>query len=430
MESKVTARGNFERVVEVDVPEQELTPHFEQVYRRYRKGVRLEGFRKGKVPLDLIKKLYGDVIKSEAIDDVVQSVFKEVRQKEDLHPVAPAKLEDVQYDEEKGLQFKAVVEVVPEVKLASYKNLTIERELYQVDEEDVTEALDEMRERMAVMELVDGEALENHFVVADFQQIDSTGVPLLGRKFEDRLIQLTSEDNTSELSDQLVGSRAGETRRVVLQVDENEGEPEEEFYQVLVKEVKAKKLPDLDDELAKDTGKFETLSDLKQDIKENLIKQADAGAKRHGRQLLIDELLKKNALELPESMVANYLDAVVEEARKDSRLTTDEETFRSQYRASAVRTIKWELFKEKLAELEAVSVSDADKDDFIARVSQDRGVDEKAIRKSLKKKDAMRHFEEDILEQKVLDLLESYAKIKDSKVTKRDIEKRRKQIAV
>jgi len=430
LESKVTTRGSFERVVEVEVPEEELVPHFDEVYRRYRKGVRLEGFRKGKVPLDLIKKLYGDVIRSEAIDDVVQSVFKEVRQKEDLHPVAPAKLENVQYDEEKGLQFKAVVEVVPEINLTSYKDLAIERELYQVAEDDVDEAIDDMRDRLSVMEPVDGEALENYFVVADFQQVDSTGVPLLGRKFEDRLIQLTSDGTTGELSKQLLGSKAGETRRVVLEVGESDNESSEEFYQVLVKEVKVKKLPERDDEFAKDTGKFETLEALRQDLRTKLTNQAVTTAKRYGRQLLIDELLKRNALELPESMISNYLDAVVEEAKKESRLTTDEETFRSQYRASAVRNIKWELFKEKLIELEAVSFSEADKDVFITKYATEHGVDEKTVRKSLRKKGAMRRFEDDIREQKVLDLLESHAKVKDSKVTKKEIERRRQQIAV
>jgi len=106
LESKVTKKGNFEKVVEVDVPEAELAPHFDSVYKKYQKNVKLQGFRKGKVPLGLIKKLYGDAMKGEAIEEVVQSVLREVRDREDLRLVAPAKLEDIKYDTEKGLQFK------------------------------------------------------------------------------------------------------------------------------------------------------------------------------------------------------------------------------------------------------------------------------------------------------------------------------------
>ncbi len=432
MESKVTNRGKLERVVEVDVPEAELAPHFEKVYEKYRKGVRLEGFRKGKVPLGLIKKLYGDVIKGEAIDEVVQSVFKEVRQKENLRPVAPAKLEDVQYDEQKGLHFKALVEVQPEVELKTYTGLSVERELYQVEEEDVNRALDDVRERMAVIEPIEAEAEENHFVVADFQQVDATGIPIVGKKFEDRLVQLALDENAGELSEQLLGVRPSETRRVTLNMGEanGEAEPKKEFYQVQVKEVKVKKLPDLDDELAKDVGEFKTLDELKRDIKEKLVKQTEANAQRNMRQVLIDDLLKKNALELPEGMISNYLDAVIEGAKKDPRMQADPETLRSEYRATAIRNIKWELFKDKIAEIENISVNDDDKNEFIAKIAAARNIDEKEILKSLKSSEAKRRFGDDLLEEKVLDFLESHAKIKDRKVTRKDLEKRQKQVAV
>lgn len=429
MEATVTKNGTFERIVEVDVPEDELTPHFDEAYQKYQKKLRLQGFRKGKVPLSLIKKLYGDSIKSEALDDVVQSVFREVRDKEGLRPIAPAKLQDVNYDPVSGLHFKAVVEVVPDIELKTYTGLAVERETYQIDDQDVAQALEEYRERVATMEPVEEAAQEDHFVVADFQQVDTTGLPIIGRKFEDRLIHLSTLDQSRDLSDQLIGVKPGETRRVQLDsVDANGNKGETALYEVNVKEIKSKRLPELDDELAKDVSDFETLDQLKENIRARLELQSQASARRTMRQRLIDELLKKNPFDLPESMVTNYLDVLVEGARKDSSEPFDEAALRDQYRPTTVWNIKWELVKDKLQEVENITTTEEDKNRLIARIAGERGVTEREIKQSLQKRKAQARFEEDVLEEKILDFLEERAKIKERKVTRKDIEKGRKLI--
>ncbi|NIR51680.1 trigger factor [candidate division KSB1 bacterium] len=426
MKSNITKQGNNQRVIEVDVPDEELSPHFDAAFKKYQKNIRLEGFRKGKVPLSLVKKLYGEEIKNEAIDDVVQSVFKEVSQKENLRPIAPAKLEDVKYEPNEGLQFKAVVEVYPEVELRTYKGVSVEKENYQVGEDDVAAALEDVREGMAVMEPVEEEAQEGHFILADFQQIDVSGVPVIGKKFEDRLFQLGSNSVNFELSDQLIGVKPGETRRIEFRLPTGNPDPEDErkeYYNVEVKEIKSKQLPDLDDELAKDTGKFETLAELKTDIKNQLMKQTEMNSRQKLRHSIIDEVLKKNTIDIPETLVQNYLNAIIESAKKDSNGQVDEEAIKNEYRARAIWNIKWELVKDKIAELENIEVTEEDKKQFISRFAEERGVDEKQFRKTLKNKRGQNRFEDEILEAKVLDLLEKHAKIKQRKVTRKDLEK-------
>ncbi|MFQ5677300.1 MAG: trigger factor, partial [bacterium] len=169
MQSKITEKGNFERLVEVEVPASELTPHFDAVYKKYQKNIKLQGFRKGKVPISMIKRLYGEAIQGEAIEEVVQSVFREVSEQQQLKLVAPARVENVDYEPETGLRFKAVVEVIPEIELKTYRGLKLEREVYQIDDQDVTDALNDVREQMAVMEPVEEVADEGHFVLADIQ---------------------------------------------------------------------------------------------------------------------------------------------------------------------------------------------------------------------------------------------------------------------
>ncbi len=429
MESKVTKKGNFEKVVEVDVPEAELAPHFDSVYKKYQKNVKLQGFRKGKVPLGLIKKLYGEAMKGEAIEEVVQSVLREVRDREDLRLVAPAKLEDIKYDPEKGLHFKAVCEVVPDIELKTYRGLSVEREVYEIDDQDVSDALNDVREKMAVMQPVESEAEEGHFVLADLQQVDATGVPIIGKKFKDRLFPITTNNsNNKELSEQLIGVKAGDKRRIELgsvgnshsdSLDKNQ----KDYFEVNVKEIKSKQLPELDDELAKDTGKFESLDELKADLRAKLTKQAQINARSHLRRRIIDEFLKKNSFDLPESMINNYLDVFVENAKKESKEEFNEEELRNRYRPTAIWNLKWELLKDKLQGAENLTVTDEDKDSFINQLAEEREIEEKLVRKSLKDKRALRRFEEDVMEDKVLNYLEVNAKIKDKKITRKDIEK-------
>ena len=431
MESKVTKKGNFEKVVEVDVPEAELAPHFDSIYKKYQKNVKLQGFRKGKVPLSLIKKLYGDAMKGEAIEEVVQSVLREVRDKENLRLVAPAKLEDINYDPEKGLHFKAVCEVAPDIELKNYRGLSVEREVYEVDDQDVSDALNDVREQMAVMQPVETAAEDGHFVLADLQQVDATGVPIIGKKFKDRYFQIvTNNSNNKDFTEQLIGAKPGDKRRIELDSIDNSNSPNKEnkkdYFEVRIKEIKSKQVPELDDGLAKDTGKFESLDELKTDLRSKLTKQAQVNARSRLRRSIIDEVLKKNSFDLPESMINNYLDVFVENAKKESKEPFDEEELRNHYRPTAVWNLKWELVKDKLREAENLSVSDEDKDVFISRLAEERDIEEKQVRKSLKDKRAQRQFEEDVIEDKVLNYLEVNAKIKDKKITRKDIEKAQK----
>lgn len=431
MESKVTKKGNFEKVVEVDVPEAELAPHFDSIYKKYQKNVKLQGFRKGKVPLSLIKKLYGDAMKGEAIEEVVQSVLREVRDQENLRLVAPAKLEDINYDPEKGLHFKAVCEVAPDIELKNYRGLSVEREVYEVDDQDVSDALNDVREQMAVMQPVETAAEDGHFVLADLQQVDATGVPIIGKKFKDRYFQIvTNNSNNKDFTEQLIGAKPGDKRRIELDSNDNSNSPNKEnkkdYFEVRIKEIKSKQVPELDDGLAKDTGKFESLDELKTDLRSKLTKQAQVNARSRLRRSIIDEVLKKNSFDLPESMINNYLDVFVENAKKESKEPFDEEELRNHYRPTAVWNLKWELVKDKLREAENLSVSDEDKDVFISRLAEERDIEEKQVRKSLKDKRAQRQFEEDVIEDKVLNYLEVNAKIKDKKIIRKDIERAQK----
>lgn len=431
METKISKPGSYQRIIEVDLPPEELAPHFDVAYRKYQKNIRLEGFRKGKVPLSLVKKIYGKEIQSEAIEDVIKSVFKEISDRENLKPVTPAKVENFEYEPEKGLHFKAVVDVVPDIELKNYKGISVEQEVYQVGEEDVKAALEEVRERMAVMNPVEEAAEEDHFILADLQEIDISGVPVIGNKYEDRFFQLNNSEFTHELTEQLKGVKPGETRRVQISASQEAGDrnKENKFYNVIVKEIKEKQLPDLNDELAKDFGNFANLEALKADLKKKLIKQHETNSMYQVQRAIRNEIAKKNMFDIPESMIKNYLDILIEDIRKRNNNYNediDEPDLRENYRTDAISEIRWRLIKDKIVDVENIEVYEDDKSNYIDRISAEQGIDEKQLSSSLKSREAQIRFKEDVLEKKVLDFLKLHAKIKERKITRKDIERAQK----
>ncbi len=433
METKIIKEGNTKRRIEVEVPQAELQPHFDAVYRSYQKNVKLKGFRKGKAPLGLIKKLFNEEIQSEAIDEVVQNVFKGVTQKENLRPVAPAKIDDLHYHPEGSLHFVATVEVVPEIEIKNYRGLAVEKEIYEVGDDDVAAALADLREEMAVMQPVEDAAQFGHFILADFQEVDISGAPLIGKKYGDQFFQLNQDgdDFNKQISQQLLGVKPGETRRVeVLPMRTDASQSNQPgWFNIFVKEIKAKQLPELDDELAKDVGDFENLDRLKADIREKIARRSQANNRRKLYDHLIDELLKQNPFDLPEAMITSYLDEVVEGARKDNQQPIDEQAIREQYRPLAIWSFKWELAKNKIIEMENITISEEDKKAYIQRLAAERNVDEQKVWNSIKAARDQKRFEDDVLESKVLQFLEQHAQISERKVTRRDLE-RAKELAI
>jgi len=421
VEVKVTPLEQWTRRIEVSVRPSEVAPKVEQVYREYQKGINLEGFRKGKVPRGLLKKLYGKEIEAEAIDQLVPELYRQALEREGIQPVAPGKIEGVHYDEERGLTFTATVDVEPEIEPRDYIGLRVEREVYEMDDEDVAGALEAMREGQAVIKTVEGEAQPGHFVVGDLQQLDASGLPIIGHRYPDRMIEVGTDDRVGEMGRQLVGVRAGEKRPVRLTPRRGPSAQEELWYQVTVKEVKERILPALDDELAKDVGDFENLEALRAHIRKELEARAEREADRRLLNRLAEEVVQRNPFELPPSMVEHYLDRLVEQAKEGAKEKIDEGALRESYRAQAIWTLKWILLRDRLAKKEALAVTPEDIEARIALMAQARKVDERRLRnRILSNEEELRRLKEDLLEEKVLNFLKDHAKIKERVVKARD----------
>ncbi len=426
MEISIAEQGKWERIVEVTVPYEEMTPKFDEAYVTYKKKIQLEGFRKGKVPVDLIKRVFGTKIENKIAEKSVSDYLEAAVKEKNLKIFDVSSLESVSYERNKGLQFKAVIKIQPEIEVRKYTDLVVEKEIYQVTNDDIKGVIDNFREQQATMTDIDGEAQRGHYIVADVQKTDSTGFPIVGHKYENRYFQLGGDQPDDKFVEQLLGVKPGDTRQIVLPAqnpDPDEVGEENDYFTITVKEVKEKKLPEIDDELAKDVGDYDTLHQLKDSIRENLEKQVEDSANQGLSNRIMDEVIKSNPIELPDYIIENFLDAFIENIKKENREKIDEQQLREKYRTDAIWNLKWLLIKDKISELEKIQVDDTEINDYIEELAKNSKENATLVRSRYRDKKKREQLMHKIQEGKVVDLLIDRAKVTDKIVTYKDRQK-------
>ena len=431
MDVNIVDKSNWEKTVEVTVPYVHFKEDFEKAYRDYKKNIKLGGFRKGKVPVSLIKQMFGNEIEAKAAEEKVTEILKDISKEYKLKPISPARIEKISFTKEDGLKLKVFWEVVPEIELEDYKTLSLEREVYQVEEEDMADALENLREQNAVETNLDEEAQIGHIIVADFQKLESTGIPIVGEKYENRAIQLLKNDSEAEneVIEQFVGLKVGDTRNVRFpRIDPQSQQQVMDEFSVTVKEVKKKELPELDDEFAKDLGDFENLEELKSKLQENLAHSFKRDYEQKFTEKIIDELVKVNQFELPEPMIKNYLDLLIEQMKKSTKNEINEEQIRTNYRADTIRRLKWTMIKDKISELEDVKLSDSEIDDYIEKLAEDNKKNSLQIKNYYRNEENRNKLEDDLSEQKIVQFLVENAEITEKIITRNDLKNESKII--
>jgi trigger factor len=422
LEVNITDHTEYEKQIEVNVPYEDLKPKIEDSYNKYKKTIQLEGFRKGKVPMSLIKKVFGAKIEKEVAENSVSDYLQDIIEEHKIKFHNLEKVESLEFNREEGLKFKAIVKVEPEIELKKYKGLSVEKEIYEVTDDDINLSLENLRERHATMNNFDEEAKEGHYIVADLQKTDGAGHPLIGEKYENRYFQIGGENVDDTITNQLMGAKAGDKRQITLPSSENE-ESKEEFYSVDVKEVKEKIIPELDDDFAKDVGDYENLDQLKEMIRDNIKKQSQAGDKQKFHNELIDQIIKNNPIDLPDFMIEDFLNSFVKNIKNERQENVDEKELQERYRADAVWNLKWMHIRDKISEIEEIKMEDSDVDDHIENLVKNAGDEAIKVRKFYRDKKNRERVTRELFDQKVVDFITENSKIKEKTVNYETLKK-------
>ena len=398
-----------------------------KAYNKNKGKFNIPGFRKGKAPKVVIETQYGKgVFYNDAIDMLFPEVYPEAIKELNIDPIDRPDLDIEEISKDNGLVMVVNVEVKPEFELGAYKGIEISKVDNTVSEEDVEARLNEMVNRNARLTSVEDKALENgDTAVIDFEGFEN-GVAFEGGKGENYNLVIGSNTFIPGFEDQLVGKKAGEEVEVNVTFPETyhaenlAGKPV--VFNVKVNDVKVKEVPALDDEFAKDTTEFETLAELRADVKAKLEEQAKNAADAEMRNALVEKVSANTEVEVPEAMVQHQIDNMLMELNYQLQyqgLNLEQllqmtgrglDELREERRADAERLVKSSLVLEAIAEKENVEANDADVDAELEKMAAMYNMEVEKIKSSLRETD-IEDIKGQIKIRKTLDLLVENATI-------------------
>jgi trigger factor len=419
----------------VEVEPDRVGKDLERAYRKIAQQVKIPGFRKGKVPRKVIDAQIGrDAVVGEFIEDSVPTYYREALREHELAPITEPEIDLQDLHEGEPLVFTAVVEVRPRLTLRreDYVGVKVERPAVSVSEKEVDELLGRLRERFAELESVPRPARTGDYVVVDLRATVH-GREVAEATRPDYLYEIGSGEFTGALDEELQNKRAGEILRFNATLDERFGEQagQEVSFQVLVKEVKGKRLPPADDEFAKTASEFDTLDELRSSLREQLERNKERAADGDVRDLVLDKLVDAVDVELPETLIDEETEHRVLHARERAERAGmtleqvlesqgfDELRFRSDARAHATRAVKADLVLEAVARNEDLEVTAEELGAEIGRLAQMLGRDPKDVARSLERSGQVVSLAGDIIRSKALDSLVEHAEVENADFTSR-----------
>lgn len=423
VKSCVENKEKFSVELIVEVGAEEFEAAIERAYKKNRGSISVPGFRKGKAPRKVIEGMYGSgVFYQDAIEDVYPTACDAAVAEKGLDIVAAPKVELMDAGKE-GLIFKADVTVRPIVTLETYKGIEANKVLATVTDEAVANELKTFIERATRLETVDRPAQNDDTAVIDFEGFKE-GIPFNGGKGENFELVLGSKSFIPGFEDQVIGMSAGEEKEINVtfpedyQAEDLAGKPA--MFRVKLHEVKAKIVPELDDEFAKDVSEFDTLQSFKEDLRAKIADRNMAQSEAQFKQAVLDQLGEMVTIELPEPMVEAQIDRIMNDymARLEqqgitmemymSYMQMNEQMMREQLRDGAKKQIRTQLALDAIVRAENIQVSDEEVTAEFEKIAESMKVTVSEV-EAVISKDV---FKRDLSRDRAVEVVTSHAKAK------------------
>ena len=418
MNLNVRSTGPWQHTLDIEVPVDEVDRRLEDVARQIQRRASLPGFRRGKVPLDLVRQHFADTVEREFLEAFVPRVTSEAMDQARLSPIGNPEWKNLHFTPGQPLRFEAVVEVRPEVEARDYRGLPARRHVNPVDDAAIEKVLDGLREDSAVYADLDRPAQRGDVVLLDSTRLDVNGRRLPGTRAKGRRVPLGSPEVFPELENALLGAEAGQERTFELHYPAEYGVPElagkTMRYVVQVRKIQEKKLRELDDNLAKDVFHLESLDELKSRIRLNLEGEERVRVQRELEAALIGELIQRNPFELPGRLVETTLHRVMHEVAEGRTLTEPlVQELEKRYRPQVERSLRREVLLSAIARQEKLEVGEAEVGEEIDRMAQADPRQAARVRARYQSADRRDSLRESLLERKALDWLINAADVQD-----------------
>ena len=364
-----------QRELSIEIPADVVKAETDNLVSRYQKLANIPGFRKGKVPGAIVRQRFAEEIKSDVVEALVPRYFRDEAKKQNLSPVSQPRVTDLHIHEGEPLRFKASFEVMPDFQVAPYEDIRVTTLDTNVSDEEVEKALNNLRDQQATFTAVeeDRPLQEGDFAVASFKgtpkETDADSKPV---EVDEIMVEIGGQNTIPEFTENLRGVKPGEQRTFDVKYADDFADKrlagKTLTYEVTVKGIKARTVPELNDEFAKElSADFNTVDDLRTRLRENMQAERQHEAVHQGKDKLVEELLQRNDFPVPDALVNDQVDLRLERGlralaaqgmRTEDMKSMDFERLRAGQRDAALREVKAALILDRIAEQEKIEVPD------------------------------------------------------------------------
>ena len=406
--------NDYTRELKVDLAWKEVQPNFNKAAKAFSKKIKMPGFRPGKVPMERLLNQFQANIEAEFMDANFQKYYLAAVQEKKLMPVNKAEIKDVNFRMNEDFSFTATFEVEPEIVIPNMKknSLQVNRTNYLHDDQDIEDAILQLRKSQASIVTIEDGAKEGDYLVCSLQKLDDSGVPIIGKKFENQYLRVGNGSFTDDQKDKMIGLNSGETARLRLPVNEDGGDAD---YDLVVDRVERENLPELNDDFLKTVNPdLNSVDSLRKDVEKKIIENFKERSQTAYERELSDKAIDFVNPAFAPSMVENYLENLVEDVKKQNNgEPLDEAKVKEQYKSVAERNVKWYSIRKEIINSQEMKVEKEDVEEEILRLIQRTPKSEKEIKRFYKKPSNKKRIEDDLMEKKILNYLEQFTQVKE-----------------
>lgn len=411
MERNVVELDGTRREIRISLSNAELKPHYEKAYVEAQAGIEMKGFRKGKVPIALVKQHYGRQIEADALETIADTTFREYITTERIHVLGSPALTDITKSAD-GVEFTIRYEVVPAFELGDYRGLVVSRPVKTVTDVDVETEVDRIRLRASTFAPAEQAVDALHIASFSMTELDSeTSMPILGKEAREERVFLDDDNVDMHLRNSLMNAKVGDTFTYVAETQEENAVPPS--YRVTVTDIQQVVPAEFTNDFVEQItgGRFKTTEELREDIATQLRTHYTNAGREQVENQIVDQLVQAHSFDAPHALVHSVVHQLFEDFKRRNegapgieKLTAHD--LEDQLKPSAERIVRWELIREKIVEAEGLEITDAD----YAAAAERYGMTEDQLRMLVRQNNSVIT---QLLAEKAIDTLIDYAIIND-----------------
>ena len=397
----------------------DIKDDFELCKKKVAKNIKVAGFRKGKIPDNILMSQYLGQIEMNFVQDFSEKYYILALQKEELNPINQAALKDIDFAYEKDFSFKSEFEIEPPLSAPKLKKnmVTVEKTNFISNEKEVEDTINNILNSQSKTEQIEEGSSEGDFMIADFQEIDESGIAIIGKK-EKKYIAIGQEPFINNNKDLLLDKKVGDS--VKMTIDLGSGQKD---YNIIIESMQRRIPPKLDEEFVKTMDpNCKSVEEWKSNIEKSIDLEYEKKSEELFNSAIIDQFIKLVDPILPSSMLESYLNNIVNEVKTNQNMQNiDDDKIKEEYKLFAENNLKWYLLRKAMIKDLEISIDKNAVDNFIKEAIEKNANQKAEIERFYKKESNKAKLSDDLLDQKILDMLKEHSKVKEKDTNTADL---------